>query len=549
MNVSDYLLTRLKSLGVGHVFGVPGDFVLPFFESLAEHEIQHVLTCNELNAGYAADGYARLRGLGAAAVTYGPGAFSIVNAFAGAHAEDVPLVVISGGPDTKAYKSTPHPVLHHLLTDNYEAQINIFRQITEHVYFLDNPETVTAEIDEALSVCLSQKKPVFLEIPKDIQLHTVENPTPLDIPSYTVHNPEATNKAISLLVDRVAASKRTVILPGHEIHRRNLQQQVIQLLQNTNLPAASMFVGKSEYLEHLPNCIGTYQGAASSEEIRDFVEGADTVILLGSVPSDLNLGGFTAKLSKEQTVTIWNDKVEMQEGSFEEVPIVELVNELISRLPANIVQEQQAPTQSFPHKPDSSYVVKADEPLTNKKFYDRLANFIQPNDILLGDAGCAFNLSYTQFPENTNFIASNYWASIGMGFGAALGACFAASDNQRVIAVEGDGSFLMTAQELSSMIRYKQDAIVFIVNNKGYTAERFIHDGEFNDIPQWRYHKLPETFGGGSGVEVRTEGELEAALERAIDSQTSGLLLIEVHLDSFDVSEGFRSLCAAFQSH
>ena len=548
MNVSDYLLSRLKSMGGDHVFGVPGDFVLPFFESLADNDIEHVLTCNELNAGYAADGYARLRGLGAAVVTYGPGAFSIVNAFAGAHAEDVPMVVISGGPDTKAYKSDPHPVLHHLLTDNYEAQINIFKQITEHAYLLDDPQTATAEIDEALAVCLSEKKPVFLEIPKDIQLHTVEEPAPLDIPAYTVANPESTKQAATLLIDRITAGKRTVILPGHEIHRRNLQEKIIQLLQLTDLPAASMFVGKSEYLEHLPNCIGTYQGAASSQEIRDFVEDADTVILLGAVPSDLNLGGFTAKLSKAQTVTVWNNKIDMEQGSFSDVSIVELIDELIGNLPENIGKDERRPTQSFPHKPDSGYKANTDEPLSSKRFYDRLANFIQPNDILLGDAGCAFNLSYTQFPENTNFIASNYWASIGMGFGAALGACFAASDNQRVIAVEGDGSFLMTAQELSSMIRYNKACIVFIVNNKGYTAERFIHDGDFNDIPQWKYHKLPEAFGGGLGVEVRTEGELESALDRAANNRDS-LMLIEVHLDPYDVSEGFSSMCEAFRSH
>ena len=549
MNVSEYLLSRLKSLNVEHIFGVPGDFILPFFESLESNDIKHVLTCNELNAGYAADGYARLRGLGVAAVTYGPGAFSLVNAFAGAHAEDVPLIVISGGPATVAYKSDPHPVLHHLLTENYVAQVNIFKQITKHVYFLDNPKTATTEIDEALTICLSQKKPVFLEIPKDIQLHTVDEPAPLDIPAYVISDAKATDSVITQLIERIVEGERTVILPGHEIHRRNLQDKVIDLLQTTGLPAATMFVGKSEYLEHLPNCIGAYQGAASNEEVRQYVETADTVIYLGAVPSDLNLGGFTAKLAKDQTVTVWNNKVEMAQGTFNNVSIVEFMDELLARLPATFKQNDDRPVQCFAHKPDSKYVVNNDEQLTSKRFYDRLANFIQPNDIVLGDAGCAFNLTYVQFPENTDFIASNYWASIGMGFGAAVGACFAASDDQRVIAVEGDGSFQMTAQELSTMIRYGKAPIVFIVNNKGYTAERFIHDGEFNDIPQWKYHKLPDTFGGGTGIEVRTEGELESALEKAIAGANSELLLIEVHLDPYDVSEGFQAMCQAFRSH
>ena len=547
MNVSEYLLTRLHALGVEHAFGVPGDFILPFFESIGNTPVTHIAACNELDAGYAADGYARLKGLGLAVVTYGPGSFSLLNAVAGAHAEDVPLVVVSGGPPSYAYRADPKPVLHHLLTDNFAASLRIFEQVTVYARLLDNPEEAAANIDHALQICLSRKKPVYLEIPQDMQRHEIGAPVRSDF-DLSHRNNETTIKAAQLLIARITKGDRTVILSGHEIHRWALQDKVIRLAQKTGIPVASMFVGKAEYLEHLPKCIGVYQGAGSIEAVRKYVESADTVLFLGAAPSDLNLGGFTAELSNQQTVTVWNNKVQMEQGSFSDIPITNIVDLLLERLPEQVMQDEAQPVQCFLHKPNASHKVETDAILTNKRFYDRLANFLQPNDIVLADGGCAFNLTHMQFPANTFSIASNYWASIGMGFGAALGACFAATDEQRIIAIEGDGSFQMTALELSSMIRYGKAPIVVVVNNKGYTAERFIHDGEFNDIAQWRYHKLPEAFGGGMGIEARTEGELELALEKASDERRSELLLIEAHLDPFDVSEGFRALCKAFRS-
>ncbi|NKB36041.1 MAG: alpha-keto acid decarboxylase family protein [Gammaproteobacteria bacterium] len=549
MNVSEYLLSRLKSLNVDHAFGVPGDFILPFFQQMSESAVTHIATCNELNAGYAADGYARLRGLGVVIVTYGPGAFSIVNAVAGAHAEDVPLLVVSGGPASLAYKASDKPVLHHLLTNNYEASIKVFEQVCEHAVLLNDPETVISEIDRAIEICCSRKKPVYLEIPKDIQVLDIGSVSfPENKQNIDTHTLTQTD-GINALVDRIKSSKRTVFLPGHEIHRWGLQEKILQLMQKTGIPAASMFVGKSEYLEHSPLCLGAYQGAAGTAEVRDYIEAADTVIYLGAVPSDLNLGGFTARLSPEQTVTIWNKQLDMKEGSFSDLSISPIIDGLLANLPANLMNDGTRPIQSFLHKPDSSYEAISKTPITSQRFYDRLANFFQEQDIVLADASCAFNLTHLQMPANTDFIASNYWASIGMGFGAALGACFSANSRQRVIAVEGDGSFQMTAQELSSMIRYAQKPIIFLINNKGYTAERFIHDGDFNDIPQWRYSQLPHTFGGGSGIEVHTEDDLEAALKEAEKTERDQLLLIEVHIDAYDVSEGFNAMCTAIRGH
>ena len=542
MNVSEYLLARLTEQGVDHVFGIPGDFILPFFQHMADSDVHHVAACNELNAGYAADGYARLRGLGVAAVTYGPGSFSIVNAVAGAYAESVPLLVISGGPDTDAYRT--QPLLHHTLPNKYDASLNIFSEITAYAALLDDPLQAPAQVDEALRICLSQKKPVFLEIPVDVQTHECPRPEALKaLPPR--RNEVSLTSALSDILARVQKGGRTVIVPGHEVHRESLQQKLLTLLEKTGMPAASMFIGKADFLEQHLQCIGAYQGAGSLPAVRDYLEAADTVLFLGVVLSDFNLGGFTADLAPEQVVTALDGRVESASGIYHDVPLSDLIDGLIERLPEGEV-DSRAPRHQFSHTAALPYEAVPDAPMTNKRFYDRIAHFLREGDVVAADAGCAINSTQVQLAAGITYLASCYWASIGMGFGAAFGACFAAP-GQRVIALEGDGSFQMSAQELSSMARYDCPAIVFVVNNQGYTAERLIHDGPFNDIAAWRYHQLPAAF-GGAGLEVRTEGDLEEALARAESHAGPGPLLIEVHVDPWDASEAFILMSETLRS-
>ena len=543
MTVSDYLLARLKALAVDHVFGIPGDFILPFFQALTSSEVDHIATCNELNAGYAADGYARLKGLGVAAVTYGPGSFSLVNAVAGAYAESVPLLVISGGPNTRDYRQ--QSVLHHTLPDKYDASLKIFEQITVYTALLDTPERAPEIIDEALRICLQEKRPVFLEIPVDLQLAECAEPAPFECGAASADEAALTD-VVADIVERIRNGKRTVVISGHEIHREGLQEQFLSLLAKTGLATASMFVGKADFLEQHPQCIGAYQGAGSNKDVSTYVETADTVLFLGVVLSDFNLGGFTAQLAPERVVSALNQQVKTPTKTYCDIPLSALLDHLIEALPEGAA-DPEAPRQLFSHKQETAYDTVPEAPLCNKRFYDRIAHFIRPNDIVAADAGCAINTTYLQFPQGASYLASCYWASIGMGFGAAFGACFAATPDQRIIALEGDGSFQMTAQELSSMSRYDCPAIIFVVNNKGYTAERLIHDGPFNDIADWRYHRLPAAF-GGVGLDVHTEGDLERALDQADKHTGPGPLLIEVHVDPLDASEAFTLMSEALKS-
>lgn len=536
MNLSAYLLQRLKSLGVDHVFGIPGDYVLPFFDTLSASEVEHVATCNELNAGYAADGYARLRGFGAAAVTYGPGSFSLVNAVAGAYAEGVPLIVICGGPPRQAYVEQPY--LHHMLPGNYSASLKIFEEITVGARLLDDPEHAPAVIDELLSRALAERRPAYLEIPVDLQLH--ECTAPGARPSGA--DAEAPRDVIKAVADRMAAADRCVALVGHEVRAAGIEEQVLALIDKTGLPVASVFCGKAEFLEQHPRCIGNYLGLGSAAGVREFVEGADVVVWLGAVPSDFNKGASPTAPAEAQSIVIYDGRVTNAGDSVTNVPLDAMVRGLGEALPEERWSELAAPVQSFQHKRSDPYHPDPDRPLTNQRLYHRITHFMDDGDVVLADGGSMVNLAYAQFPGQTRLLMSSYWASIGTGLGFTLGACFATSPGQRVLAMLGDGSFQMSAQELSTLIRYGNNCVVIVINNRGYTLERVIHDGPFNDIAEWQYHRLPEAFGGEPGLEVRTEGDLETALARAETHAGPGPLLIEVHLDPWDVPEAFLTI-------
>jgi len=536
MPIAEYLLRRLHALGVEHVFGIPGDFILPFFQAMAASDVTHVAACNELNAGYAADGYARLRGLGAVAVTYGPGSFSVVNAVAGAFAESIPLVVISGGPDSRHYRErTP---LHHVLPDRYESSVAIFEQVTVFSAALTVAEEAAATIDRALALCLARRKPIFLELPADVQTHRVAPPRPLPARE-PAGDARATAAVVARLRERLHRSEQAVLLPGHEIQSWGLSEKLVALVQASGIPAASLLIGKATYLEGSPHCLGAYMGAGCPAPVRRYVESADTVVFLGAVPCDFNLGAFTAELHEEQCVTLWENKAWFGAELVEGVPLSAVVEALLAD-PPRPARPARPPVQAFLHRRGQTHRADAQAAITNGRFYERIAHFLRPGDVVAADAGCAVNALHIEMPADSVFLASLYWASIGAGFAASLGAAFAAGDKRRVVALEGDGSFQMTAQELSSLIRYDKRVIVFVVNNRGYTAERLIHEGAFNDIADWRYHALPAAFGGRPGMLVRTEGELEEALAAAEAHRGPGPLLIEVSMDPMDASEAFR---------
>jgi indolepyruvate decarboxylase len=547
ITIGEYLIARLRELGVGHVFGVPGDFILPFYDQIVATDLDLVLvpTCNELNAGYAADGYARLRGLGAVAVTYGVGAFSTVNAIAGAYAEDVPVVLISGAPTVASYQArTPR---HHVVEGNYRAALQIFAPITVAARALLDPGAAPAEIDAILALALARSKPVYLEIPTDVQLARCATPRAPIVVAPPVADPAALRESLAETVERLKRARTRAAVLGFGIHRAGLEGTVRRFIERANLPVASLLAGKADYLEGSAQCIGPYLGAGCPPTVRRTIEDAEVLLSLGSVHSDFNLGAFTATLDERRIVHATRDEVRIGSHIYPNVPLPDFVRGL-ARVAGTLRRRGPLPPKQFPHSAREPYLPRPRARLSNKRFYDRIAHFLRAGDIVLADAGCSINALYVEMPRGVRYVSQSYWAAIGYAFGAALGAGFAKPRRGRVIALEGDGSFQMTAQELSSMVRYGQPAIVFVVNNKGYTAERLIHEGPYNDIPPWRYHALPEVYGGRPGMQVRSEGDLEAALAAADRHRGPGPLLIEVHLDPYDASEAFKLMSAALRA-
>ncbi len=539
-NVGRYLLRRLEQVGLRHIFGVPGDFVLGFMDQVLESNVELITTCNELNAGYAADGYGRINGIGGLVTTYAVGELSAVNAVAGAYSERVPVVAITGSPTVANRRRSA--MLHHTLGD-YDIPADIFQKVTVATALLTDPVKAPEQIDKALRACLYHKRPIYIELPSDVARLACTEPDAFEFPEPMVSNPAALTEAVDEAVALLAGCRNPAILVGVEIHRYDLQDPVSKLLKKTGYPFATMLLGKSVIPERHPQFIGLYEGMSSRDYVRERVEGAGGLLCLGTFMSDINLGGFTAKLDDGRLIRVRDGRVRIKNHYYNQVGLKDFIERLTEELPVGSPEsfDVRPAVDSCTHRKSAAFEPQAEQKLTNRRFYDRMAHFVQANDIVIADTGGAlFSAGEMFMPEDVTFIGQAFYASIGYSVGAALGAGMAALE-RRVIVFVGDGAFQLTCQELSTVIRNNLNPIVFLINNEGYTIERLIIDGPYNDIQPWKYHLLPQVFSGGWGCEVYTEGDLEEALEKARKNQE--LSLIEVHFDKMDCSDSLRRAC------
>ncbi len=538
MTVGRYLVERLKQAGIGHVFGVPGDYVLTFMDRILEGDLELIGTCNELNAGYAADAYARIHGLGVLCVTYGVGSFSCVNAVAGAYAEQVPLVVITGGPRLEL--RNPAMLLHHSVGD-LGTMDAVFGHITVATANLSDAETAPDEIDAVLHACLSQKRPVSIEIPVDVVDLPCREPGPFAPPPAPESDPASLAEALDEAMNLLSAAERPAILAGVELHRYDLLDAFDALVEKSGMPVATTLLGKTVISELDPQAVGVYEGAMSRPDVRSVIEDADLLLCLGAWMSEMDLGVYTARLDDDRLINANSARVRIRHHFYEPVALGDLVSGLAERMP-----DKGLKTGSFVPASDAldhAITVQPDADITVKRFYSRMNDLISDDVIVIADAGDALiSAGDLVMHRDVGFLGQAFYLSIGFTLPATLGAQLAAP-NRRIISFIGDGGFQMTAQELSTIIRHNLNPIIFVMNNNGYTAERLIHEGPYNDIQGWQNHRLPEVFGGGWGVRVKTEGELEAALQTAfgLDDRPA---LIEVMLDQNDASEQLKRLCA-----
>ena len=538
ITVAEYLLTRLKEIGVDHLFGVPGDFVLGFFNEVLKSEVKYVGTCNELNAAYAADGYARIRGIGAFASTFGVGELSAINGVAGAFAERVPVVVITGSPATINFRT--RPLLHHTLGD-YQIPLRMYEKVTVASTQLDSVATAPAEIDRVLSACLFHQQPVYLSLPADVVKMKCPRPGPFLFPTHARSDPAALAEALKEALGLLNQAQKPVVIGDVELIRYKLQKEFAGFLDKTGLPYVTMMLGKTVLSEHHPQFIGLFEGERSRAYVRDRVESADCILKLGTLMTDFNTGGFTTNLDDSNTISAHIRSVKIKHHYYENVSLPDFIRGLTEKLPRRdpATLDIRCAAEGCVHRRTESYGPEAPRPLTIQRFFDRMSHFIADNSIVIAETGVSlFSAAEMLLPEGATFIGQTFYGSIGYSVGATLGAAMAAQDRPVVLFV-GDGSFQVTCQDVSTMIRNRLKPVVFLINNDGYTIERVITDHPYNDIQPWHYHKLVEVFGGAPGLDVRTEGELEDALGKA--ATADDLVFIEIHTGRLDCPESLRS--------
>ncbi len=543
--VSSYLLSRLQEIGIGHLFGVPGDYVLDFLDAVIASPIRWVGNCNELNAGYAADGYARLNGAGAAVVTYGVGGLSILNAAAGAFAEHVPLIVISGAPPARRRESGA--LVHHLISDYY-LQLEIFKKVTIDAAILTDPNTAPEEIDRVIRNCVAQKLPVYLELPADIACAPCRPPEALLDHTALSSDEDSLAECVAEAARMLNSAEHPLMLAGVELLRLGLGNEALLLVETAEIPYSTMLSSKSLLPELHPQFEGIYQGGWSRESVRRQVENSDCLLSFGVWMTDLDTGMFSVNLDSRRMIAAGGGQVRIGDHYYHQIQL----GDFIRRLTA-VVQPRSflASHPAEAYQPKKVFVPEAGCILTALRLYECLNYFLDDQMILLaepGDAFCAapeFNIE-----EAENFIVQAYYCSIGYCIPAALGVALARPEKRPVV-LTGDGAFQMTAQEVSTLIRERCPALILLINNDGYLIERVLHqDGPYNDIQMWQYSKLPEMFDKGShaiGIRVTTEEELEQAMKIAAQEKNK-LVLIEACLPNRDCSAGLERLGNAIRN-
>lgn len=534
-SIGEYLIERLHGHGVRHVFGIPGDYVLGFYDLLSKSKLRIVNTCDEQGAGFAADAYARVRGLGVVCVTYCVGGLKVANTTAEAFAEKSPVVVISGAPGMKEREK--NPLLHHKVRE-FGTQKKVFDQLTIASTVLNDPQTAFHEIDRVLHAALRYKRPVYIELPRD-QVLVPGIPRHRSANLHEASNPATLRAADTEAAEAIERSRKPVILADVEVHRFGLQDQVLQLVEKTGIPVAATVLGKSVIGEQHPLYLGIYEGAMGREAVRRYVESSDCVIMLGAFMTDINLGIYTARLDPGRSIYATSEKLSIGYHTYEDVRFKDFIRGLLGaklrrRLPGRI--PRPVPIQPF-------VVRNSDTRLTVKRLFERLNGFLSRNTVVVADVGDAlFGATDLFIRERTEFLAPAYYTSMGFAVPACVGAQIA-NPRLRPLVLVGDGAFQMTGMELATVARYRLNPVVVVLNNNGYGTERHMQDGPYNDVWAWQYWRLPEILGAGRGFLVETEEQLDDALHQAND-YTQGFCLLDVRLAQLDRSPALDRLAS-----
>lgn len=527
--VVQHVLNRLRDLGIRHVFGVPGDYAFPVDDAVAAHpDIRWMGSCNELNAAYAADGYARVHGIGAVSTTYGVGELSALNGIAGAYTEHLPIFHLVGMP--KMPVQAHHSLVHHTLGN---GEFDLFRRMSEPVVCASavmTPQNVAAETERLIAAALYHRRPVYLAFPADLAEMPVMSRAP-ELPP-PASDPAQLAAAVTAVSELLAAARSACVLPGILTVRSGLRAQVQRLLDATGLPFATMMADKGVLDEDQAGYVGMYDGRLSNEDVRRFVEDGDVVMLVGALMGDFSTGAFTANLSPVRTIDVRHHHVTVAGMTYQSVEMTDLLDALARQLPEMAWPRPQTGIARMGQDAGTG-----DDSITAAALYPRWERFLRPNDVLVAETGtCSMGLALARLPAGASFENQTLWGSIGWATPAAVGAAVAAGKDRRVVLITGEGSHQLTAQEISQFGRYGLNPVVFVLNNSGYLIERLLSshpDFHYNDLARWHYAELPHALGCEDWFTARvsTLAELDQALETAQRAPTG--CYIEVMTDTY----------------
>jgi indolepyruvate decarboxylase len=534
MHTSKFVIERLENAGVRHVFGVPGDYVLEFYKELWDNKnIEVVNNTDETHSGFAADGYARVNGIGCVVITYSVGASKVINAVQCAYAERSPLIVISGAPGTN--ERNEGYLLHHMVR-SFNSQKEMFDKITCASIVLDNPVTAGLEIDRAFEALHHFKRPIYIELPRDVAKQSI---------SYDVYkqgtpvapktDPENLEEALNEVKSFLANSQRPAILAGVEVARYKLSEQLMRFAERNQIPVATTLLSKSVVNERSPLFAGVYFGAGSHEHTRKIVDESDCLLIFGDYHHDMTLCFRPAKFKKRQVVWANVESLKIRNHTYTDVGFTDFCKSLFKH------EGDMKPLPPLPCQKDKvAFEPKVDTKITSDRLFAKINSILDKSMAICADIGDSlFGAMDLTVHHSHHFLSPAFYTSMGTAIPYAL-AVQTACPQIRPIVIVGDGAFQMSCTELSTIVNRKLNPIVFVLNNEGFATERYLLDGGFNDIRNWQYHKFVDLLGGGKGTMVMTETELDEAVREALDSKE--LFIVNVVLGKRDVSQGLRRM-------
>lgn len=526
LTVAQYVAERFAALGIKHVFGVPGDYSFPVDNAL-EKVMSWVGCANELNAGYAADGYARSNGAALLCTTYGVGELSALNAMMGSLAERVPVFHLVGIPSHRLQRS--HQPLHHSLGDGELGRFFEISAAAACVSALLTPGNVVAELERVIHTALLEQRPAYLVLPGDYAMMELEGDgiNIVQKKVLPVSDPHELAVASQQILKRLGVAKNPIILPAVTIARCGLEKEFETLLSLSGIPYATMLMDKAVISESHPNYLGMYRGSASDGSIKEAVESADLILNVGgALFTDLATAFFSHEIKSEKMITMGLDFVEMVTSkenpskTYGPVALQDLLAALNKAFQTGVIAAREKKTAVAPILSGTKILEKLEDRVTHESFYNRMSQFLQPNDQVVVESGfCMLEMASIKLPTDVRYYHQSLWGSIGWATPATLGVALA-NPKQRIVLITGDGSHQFTANELGTMGRYGVKPIIFIMNDGVYAIEEFLDQNRehlYNKLAPWSYAKLPQVMGCHDWLtmQIKTNVELDRALAKA----------------------------------